>query len=112
MRSPRELDLRSLRFHQLVAAKIRADPSLFMVTKSPLEHKLASASPSSLVYLVQWARIFDRGLEEALAIAVEDSEQGQVLRSASPFAGVLTQEERLGLLQAPEENCGDMPQLR
>ena len=95
MHSPRELDLRSLRLHQLVAAKIRADPSLFLMVKRSLEAKLKSASPASLVHLVQWVNIF---LDEALAAAVEDSARGQTLRSASPFAGVLTEQERLRLL--------------
>lgn len=56
--------------------------------------------PSVSIYLLQWLDILDRGIEEALAVAVEDTERGQVLRSASPFAGVLTEDERLAFLKA------------
>jgi hypothetical protein len=87
-------DLRSLHLHKLVAEKIRAQPSLFEQIRERLERRLATASPPASAYMVRWLVIFDRGIEHALREAVEDTEQGQLLRSATPFAGVLTDYER------------------
>jgi len=109
MYTPRELDLRSLRLHQLVAQKIRADPALFSVVRETVERQLTNSMPSVSIYLLQWLDILDRGIEEALAVAVEDTERGQVLRSASPFAGVLTEDERRAFLHACSTAGGKQP---
>lgn len=58
----------------------------------------AGATPSP--YLMEWQSILDQGMNAALSVAVEDSERAQVLRSTSPFAGVLDEEERLAFLAA------------
>jgi len=99
MFTPRELDLKSLTLHQLVVTKIRSEPELFFQVRERLEQFAATAAPQSAPYIARWLSAFDRGMEEALCLAIEDTERGQVMRSCSPFSGVLTEVERLNFLR-------------
>jgi len=99
MFTPRELDLKSLALHQLVVAKIRSEPALFYQVRERLEVLAATAAPQAMPRLLQWLSAFDSGIEEALRLAVEDTEHGQVMRSCSPFNGVLSEPERLEFLR-------------
>lgn len=94
MHTPDEIDRKSLCLHQLVEQKIRSNPALFAKARVALERSIANAGPSGLIYMIQWINIFDCGIEEALAVAVEETERGQVLRSASPFVCILDDCER------------------
>lgn len=105
MHTPNELDRKSLCLHQLVAQKIRSNPALFHKAREALQRRVTNAAPSSLSYMIQWVKIFDRGMEEARAIAIEETERGQVLRSASPFAGILDEDERQEFLRKWSKAC-------
>lgn len=98
--SVREIDMRSLALHRLVVKKIQADPQLFAKAQSTLERMAAGTPGATLTYVLEWCCVFDQGMTEALALALEDSERGQTLRSTSPFAGILDDRERLELLRA------------
>ena len=99
MFTPRELDLKSLTLHQLVVAKIRSEPELFFQVRERLEQVAAKATPQSALYIARWLSAFDSGMEDALCLAIEDTERGQVMRSCSPFSGVLSEVERLSFLR-------------
>lgn len=100
MHTPRELDRKSLELHRLAVQKIKADPALFHLVQERLTRFMARTSAASSPYLMEWQSILDQGMDVALSVAVEDSERAQVLRSSSPFAGVLDEEERLAFLAA------------
>ena len=97
--SARDIDLRSLALHHLVVQKIEADPQLFAKAQVTLERMAAGTLGATLPYVLEWCRVFDQGMAEALAVALEDSERGQTLRSTSPFAGILDDRERIELLR-------------
>lgn len=100
MRSHQEIDARSLAMHRLVAAKVRREPALFEKARRTLDRWRDPANPTrSGPYLEEWARLMARGMEPALATAVEDSERATALRQCSPFAGVLTPAERHAFLK-------------
>lgn len=99
MRTHQEIDARSLAMHRLVAAKIRRDPSLFEKARANLARWRVTACPSTLPYFVEWQRLMDVGMEVCLQFATEDSERATAMRQASPFAGILTNEERLAFLR-------------
>lgn len=99
MRTPQEIIARSLALHQLVAAKIRNDPSLFLKARATLARWRQTVCLSSQPYLIEWERLMDQGMEVTLAKALEDSEHAADLRKSSPFAGVLTNHERLLFLK-------------
>ena len=89
-----ELDQRSLELHQLVAEKIRAEPIRFDRARATLARFRRIVDIRSQPYMIEWERVFEQGIEAALALATEDSERATALRQSSPFAGVLTDEER------------------
>jgi len=95
-RTHQETDARSLAMHRLVAEKIRRDPALLEIAKAKLIRS-RRATPNDY-YFDEWARLLDAGLDAALAVATEDSEKATALRQSSPFAGVLTPEERRSFL--------------
>lgn len=100
MRTPEALDARTLELHRRVAEKLRREPALFNKALENLCRWRGTASAATLPYLEEWQRILDQGMEAALAKAVEESEHAACLRKSSPFAGVLSEEERLTVLKS------------
>lgn len=94
MRSPERLDARSLQLHQLIAQKVRAHPELFARVPATLRHWRGTVDARTMPYIDRWDEIVSRGMEAALAVATEDSEDARALRQASPFCGILTHKER------------------
>ena len=92
------IDKKNLAMHRLVAEKIRRDPRLLETVRAILVRWRTTTSAASLPYLDQWSTLLDQGLEAALSVATEDSEKATALRQASPFPGILTNEERLKFL--------------
>jgi hypothetical protein len=106
MTSHQEIDQRSLALHQLIAEKIRQDPRLFENMKRTLTLWRTIVSADSQPYLEEWERLVDLGIEECLAVATEDSERANAMRQASPFCGILTNEERWEFLLAWDKDHG------
>ncbi len=100
MRSHAWIDERSRALHALVAAKLVAQPDLLDVARSNLQRWLARApSPA----LEEWQRLLDRiPLSELVDLLESSSEEAARLRQSSPFAGVLTPDERRSVFQAHE----------
>lgn len=106
MASHQEIDQRSRMLHQLIAEKIRQDSSLFGNVKRTLARWRKIVSADSQPYLEEWQRLVDLGIEGCLAVATEDSERANALRQASPFCGVLTNEERWEFLLEWDKDHG------
>ena len=100
MRSHQQLDDRSLALHRLVAAKLRRDPELFADARATLQRWRTVVCSSSQPYLEEWERLFERGPEACLALAVEESERAAALRQCSPLACLLSNQERFAFLKA------------
>lgn len=97
VRSHAWIDGRSLALHEAVAAKIEAHPELLDVARANLARWI-SRSPQGA--LGEWQRLLDAlPLGELLALLREESETSARLRQSSPFAGLLTPEERRDILQ-------------
>jgi len=106
MPTHQELDQRSRALHRLIAEKIRQDPSLFENMKRTLARWRKIVSADSQPYLKEWERLVDLGIEECLAVATEDSERANAMRQASPFCGILTNEERWEFLLEWDKDHG------
>jgi hypothetical protein len=104
MFSPSELDRKSLALHQLVAQKIERDPRLFGHVQKTLEFRRSQADWANQPYLARWQALVDDGMQAALSVAVEESERGQAMRQASPFAGILSNSERRSFLKSWSRN--------
>lgn len=106
MNSHQEIDQRSLALHRLLTEKIRQDPALFENVKRTLAHWRKTVCANSQPYLEEWQRLVDLGTEECLAVATEDSERANAMRQASPFCGILTNEERWEFLLEWDKSHG------
>jgi hypothetical protein len=90
----RILDARSLAMHCVIAQKISRDPDLLDKAKTNLERWSAKSKDPLPEYLHEWQEILDRPWPEIAEIITSMSEDATRLRSSSPFAGVLTADER------------------
>jgi hypothetical protein len=87
------VDLYSLMLHRLVAEKLIADEkSVLQIACKNLKRWLSSESfaGSERFALLEWQTILQNSTpEEIRKIITQDTDEGQRLRSSSPFAGVL-----------------------
>jgi hypothetical protein len=96
----RLLEARSLAMHALIAAKIANDPALLAKPRRNLERWSVRWGGDLPGWAVEWQRILDRPWSEIAALISEPSENAARLRQSSPFAGVLTAEERKRVYEA------------
>jgi hypothetical protein len=103
VRSHDWIDARSLALHEAVAAKIAVTPALLDIARGNLARWL-SANPSPA--LAEWQAVLaGSSLDELLALLRSPSERAARLRQSSPFAGVLTREERAAILRRHDPRC-------
>ncbi|TDG01889.1 hypothetical protein E1N52_42605 [Paraburkholderia guartelaensis] len=90
---------RSLALHRLIAEKLRREPRLLDKARENLAHWLAM-SPHSRArpYLAEWQAVIDQGVDATIAVMTDPGEHATDLRQAAPFAGILTDDERLAFL--------------
>lgn len=100
VRTAQWLDARTLAMHRLMVEKIRREPHLFARLGHTLTRWQQTAAPSTRAYLTAWQALIDQGSEACFAVALEESDRGQVMRSCSPFQGVLTNAERWAFLKS------------
>lgn len=100
------LDGLALAYHRAVAVRLREEPgAVVRAARENLARWLASGSFDSgtAAALREWLSILDASTtEELLALLTAETDEGQRLRQSSPFAGVLTEEERLKIMDACE----------
>lgn len=99
VRTPEELEARSLALHRLVAARLRERPELFARVRATLDAWQTRVAPASMPYVECWQQLAAQGMEAALAVAVEESPRADTLRQCSPFSGILSHAERFGFLK-------------
>jgi hypothetical protein len=98
--SHRLLEARSLAMHAVIAQKIERDPRLLDVPRDNLKRWSARWENEAPAWYAEWCGIMDRSWPEIAAIITEPSEEGARLRQSSPFAGVLSAEERRRIYEA------------
>jgi len=98
MRTHQEIDARSLALHRLYAQRIRENPELFSVVQNNIAFLLKTVAPGGRGYILEWKKAAEEGVEACLRLAVADTERAATLRQSSPFAGVISQGERLKFL--------------
>ena len=93
------IDERSLALHGRVAEKLSSDPALLGIARQNIV-RWQSASDTASPALAEWRQILDGSLTDVIALMTERSERATRLRQSSPFAGVLTEAERLSIYSA------------
>ena len=92
------IDARSLEMAKTIVKRIDADPTLIERAHWYLadeEERYASLCQASR----EWKQILTRPWSEVRRILLDESDEGQRLRSSKPFASVVTKEERLAIIQ-------------
>ena len=76
---------RSLAMHRFLCQRLKDNPELLPELRKRQEsyNRNSDCSPK---YLKAWTEAIDKGIAGVLALALEDSEWGQVIRSCSPMA--------------------------
>ena len=107
--SHRFLDDFALAYHRAVAERLRVEPEAVLShARQNLNRWLEGDAfgPGERQSVEEWRKILD-GSDTArlIQIITDTSEEGQRLRSSSPFVGALTPEERLEILAACEQRA-------
>jgi hypothetical protein len=96
----RRLDLRSLAMHAVIARKLARDPGLLAVGRSNLKRWAARRNDDTPAWLEEWRAILKRPWREVAALITDPGPGAARLRQSSPFAGVLTPQERKRIYDA------------
>src|SRR5205085_3590502 len=86
------VDLFNLMLHRAVAEKLRQNSKdVLQIARRNLKNWLKDKNPA----LLEWQNILEtKPPEEIIKIISQVTDEGQQLRSSSPFAGVLNEAER------------------
>ena len=96
----RILDARSLAMHCKIAQKVSREPGLLDVARQNLTRWRQKSAGEIPRYLEEWQEILDRPWIEIADFITSISDQATRLRSSSPFACVLSAEERKRIYEA------------
>lgn len=91
-------DQRSLALHRAIAEKLRSNPALMEIARDNLE-RWSTAVRHSQPYWDAWREVLRLPFSEILEVMLEEGERMTAMRQASPFAGVLTPQERWGVYE-------------
>ena len=91
------IDARSLDMARIVVERIDAERSLFRVAHENLERWRRRDGELSRA-LEEWTQLLKRPWSEIREILLDESDEGQRLRSSNPFSGIVTEEERLKII--------------
>lgn len=103
------LDEFALAYHRAVADRLRSEPSAVLGhARRNLDRWTEGDAfgPGEQASLEEWRRILDEAdVGRLIEVITDASDEGQRLRSSSPFVGVLSPEERLEVLAACEQRA-------
>lgn len=107
-RSPAQLRARSLALHAMVIEKVRRQPELLARASETLQRWHSQRAGASASISSDWYEILASGMDAVAAAALETSDRGDQLRSASPLTAVLSDSERREFF----EHWNERPQPR
>lgn len=98
VRPLRREELRSLWLHRAVAGKVVADPDRAIATARRNIERMRQAEPRASAWLDAWEGLLASGPEAILDTLTSTSRRAVDLRQNTPFAGLLSERERLAIL--------------
>jgi hypothetical protein len=98
--SHRLLEARSLAMHAVIAQKIERDRKLLEIPRNNLKRWRQRWSADAPAWYVEWQEIMRRPWSAIASLITEPSEEAARLRQSSPFAGVLSAQERERIYEA------------
>jgi excisionase family DNA binding protein len=102
--------VRSLWLHRAVAGRLARDPERILGKARRNLDRLERMHPAGMSarWLARWRRLIDEGPEAVMRVLAAESEEADELRQNSPFAGVLSEPERLAVLRAHRRHSGGL----
>ena len=93
---------RSLWLHRAVAGRLALDPLAVLSQVAKNLHHLRQVHPVGVTarWLDEWQKVLDSGDDAVFGALTSSSMQAVELRQNSPFAGVLSEQERTAALEA------------
>jgi hypothetical protein len=90
----------ALELHHRIADRLRIDPSLIEIAKSNMNRWLQNEpSWSSRITIEEWQDMIEElSLEDLIAEMLKEDDEGQRIRSNSPFCGIISQDESKEIL--------------
>ncbi|QOF78003.1 hypothetical protein [Variovorax sp. 38R] len=104
MNRQQQLDQFSLALHRRAMAALHLDPAQRERARQTLARwRQQSGETRSDVLWNEWEQLLASDLEVLTRAALDDSEHGQLMRSVSPLGVLVSQAERMTLLQQARE---------
>jgi excisionase family DNA binding protein len=93
---------RSLWLHRVVAGRLALDPQAVLTLAAKNLQHLRQVHPRGMTaqWLDQWEKVLDSGEDAVFSVLTSPSARAVDLRQNSPFAGVLSDQERAAALEA------------
>lgn len=98
-------DHRSLAYHRAVAEKLAADPSAIMKQARKTLGKMRRKHPGARMLFNRWRICLKLPLDDLIAKILDPGMAAREMRHVTPFAGILTPEERSNILQRFRKEC-------
>ena len=93
-------DAKSLAMHTVIAYKISKDPFLLEKAREKLADMRSRHEPDDMpLYIEEWELILTLHWEQIATLLIAVTDEAILLRHCSPFAGILTEEERLRIIE-------------
>ncbi len=103
------LDEFALAYHRAVAERLRAEPETVLERAHRNLNRWTEGDafgPGERTSLEEWREILgEADVDHLIEIITDSSDEGQRLRSSSPFVGALSPQERLEILAACEQRA-------
>lgn len=95
----------AMELHRELAGKLRDDPQrvLEVAPKNLGRLRTRLTSPISRTWVNRWSELIDSPVDRLITGMLADTPEGRELRQNSPFAGALTQDERLAAIKRANE---------
>lgn len=94
---------RSLSLHGVIAAKLMSGPPPVIAGAKRNVAKMLDSNAHAAPLVREWARILELSPAQIASQMLDPSEHGRDLRQVTPFAGVLTAQERAAAYRAFRE---------
>ena len=91
---------RSLHLHRAIARRLERSPEEVLARARDTLSLMRSKHPEAGQLFREWEVILDRPVSELVTALIDPSSHGRELRQVTPFAGVLTAEERTEVYQS------------
>jgi len=103
-RSHKVIDRINAAQDRVIAGKLRRDPGVLLLARRNLRRWMAGEGRSVRPVFLEWDRILRRLTRaEITTFLISDTPMARRLRQSTPFAGVLSDHERLAIRQTHEK---------